>query len=126
MTQKLHQAFQPSDRGAAEALRERLRTVFEDLVPDAARRQADLQAGRRAIVAGDLALAALASSMVQPREKCGGHFHEMYSTLLAHAEVLQEVDMWRATPLGKFSLWMYEQHRVQDGARSAERTAGKE
>lgn len=114
VTQKLRRMLRPEDEEAVCSCRERLRAAFAALASEAERRGAELRAGERRPDAGDLALAALASSVVQPEEKCGGHFRERYAALLARDQAAKdEVEHFRATPLGQFTLWMYRQYRVR-------------
>lgn len=116
VTQKLAAHFKPNDAEEVQRCRKRLQEVFATLGPEAARREAELKSGARKIGAGDLALAALASSVVQPAEKCGGAFADQYFAFLERdADVRGEVVSFRATQLGQFSLWMYREHRLRAG-----------
>jgi glutathione S-transferase len=115
---KMREIFKPRDAAAVARCKGKLADVAarieaEYLPADGAGAGSGFIGGASSIGIADIAVASLAGPLVVPPEYAEGKSHEHFQKAMAQDEAFrEEVERWRSTKLGRFTLRMFAEHRM--------------
>lgn len=111
-TDKMSSIFQPGDNEVIDATHKALLEIFEIIAERRIRPKKGKYINGDALTVEDLVCASLAGAVLFPPLYCGGEFTHILDELFERDPASKAVaEEFRATDLGKYVLWLYENER---------------
>jgi len=112
ITTIISKLFRVNDQEAFNECKSKLREVFAELDDLVIKKKTVFLSGDR-IGATDIALAALSSCVILPKEYAHGKYHLLFDKIERNdPELRRELEYFRNTETGKYVLWLYKEHRM--------------
>ena len=112
LKKQMGKMFKPDNDTAREVCREKLNAAFEQLNLFLRTKKGRFLCGDE-LSASDIAFAALTAPVVVPPEYCLGEYTSYFNEAIKNDPLFaKEVEHWRSTPAGQYTLELYRNHRT--------------